>query len=379
MKARVLLLPGDGVGPEVLLQARRALETIGSRWGHELEFREADLGGAAIRAWGVPLPLDTVEACRESDAALLGAVGDPRYDEAPERPESALLGLRKHFGLFANLRPVRLFPALAHRTPFRPEILDGVDVLFVRELTGGIYFGPRREQEEGSEAFDTLVYSVDEVERIARVAFEAARTRRGRVTSVDKANVLASSRLWRRTVNRVAEDYPDVVLDHVLVDAFAMHILRRPETFDVVLTGNMFGDILSDEASVLAGSLGMLPSASQGAERFGLYEPVHGSAPDIAGRGVANPVGALLSAAMMLRFSLGLEAEAAALEFAVEQTLAAGVRTADLWGDEVSAVQEMSTDPVVSEGKTDSARPATTSEFGDSVLTFLREASRTPS
>jgi 3-isopropylmalate dehydrogenase len=280
-------------------------------------------------------------------------VGDPEFDGAPVRPEQGLLALRKRFGLFANLRPVRLFPETASLTPFRPDVLKGVDILFVRELTGGIYFGPRREQGTGEEAHDTLRYGVDEVERIAHVAFRAARTRRRKLASVDKANVLASSRLWRRVVDRVAEDYPEVELTHLLVDAFAMHILRRPASFDVVLTGNMFGDILSDEASVLAGSLGMLPSASMGRERFGLFEPVHGSAPDIAGQGIANPMGALLSTAMLLRHSLDMEEEARAVETAVGSTLARRILTADLR-------------PGESQGPA-----ATTSEVGEAVLEAL--------
>ncbi|MGW8268352.1 MAG: isocitrate/isopropylmalate family dehydrogenase, partial [Longimicrobiales bacterium] len=249
MKARIVLLPGDGVGPEVLEESRRVLQRVGQIRGHDLELREALIGGAAIRTTGRPLPEETSDLCLEADAALLGAVGDPAFDGADVRPEQALLALRRKFGLFANLRPVWVFPQTAGLTPFRPGVLDDVDILFVRELTGGIYFGPRQEQGEGDRAFDTLLYSVEEVERIAHVAFRAARARRKKLTSVDKANVLASSRLWRRTVERVAERYPEVEVEHLLVDAFAMHILRRPSTFDVVLTGNMFGDILTDEAS----------------------------------------------------------------------------------------------------------------------------------
>jgi len=354
MKARIALLPGDGVGPEVLGESRRVLERVAELRGHELELEEALFGGTAIDATGTPFPPGTVQACEEADAILLGAVGTPKYEGKEVRPEVGLLDLRLRFGLFANLRPVRLFPETAELTPLRPEYLAGVDILFVRELTGGIYFGPRREQGDGSEAFDTLVYRVDEVERIAHVAFRSARQRRGKVASVDKANVLASSRLWRRVVNQVAEGYPEVELEHVLVDAFAMHVLRRPATFDVVLTGNMFGDILSDEASVLAGSLGMLPSASLGEGTFGLYEPIHGSAPDIAGKGVANPIGALLSTAMMLRHSLQLEEEAEAIETAVASVLAQGIRTPDLGA-----------------GK---GKASTTSEVGDAVLSAVEAA-----
>jgi 3-isopropylmalate dehydrogenase len=330
--ARIVLLPGDGVGPEVVAEGRRVLEAVAASGGFGLEFFEAPIGGNAIDLEGVPLPASTLAACERADALFLGAVGGPRWSDptAPVRPEDGLLALRKRFELFANLRPIPVYPSLVHLAPIRPELLEGVDILFVRELTGDAYFGPRQEQGSGTSAYDTMLYSVGEVERIARVAFEAARQRRRKLTSVDKANVLASMRLWRRTVERVALEYPDVAVEHALVDSCAMHLVRRPASFDVVLAGNMFGDILSDEASVLSGSLGMLPSASIGAGRFGLYEPVHGSAPDIAGRGIANPVGAILSAAMLLRFSLRREDEAAAVERAVEQALGDGAVTADL-------------------------------------------------
>jgi 3-isopropylmalate dehydrogenase len=351
MRANILLLPGDGVGPEVLRESRQILKRIAELRGHEFQLSEAFIGGAAIRATGSPLPPETVDACNATDAILLGAVGDPEFDGREIRPEQALLELRKQFGLFANLRPVRLLPETAELTPFRPEVLKGVDILFVRELTGGIYFGPRQEQEGGSQAHDTLLYSVEEVERIAHVAFEAAGQRRKKLTSVDKANVLASSRLWRRVVDEVAKEYPEVEVEHVLVDAFAMHVLRRPATYDVVLTGNMFGDILSDEASVLAGSLGMLPSASLGEGKIGLYEPIHGSAPDIAGKGIVNPIATLLSTAMMLRHSLDLEEEARAIEDAVATVLATGMRTADLGSGNDT--------------------PATTQEFGAAVAAAL--------
>jgi 3-isopropylmalate dehydrogenase len=330
--ARIVLLPGDGVGPEVVAEARRVLEAVGERRGVAFEFVEAAIGGLAIDLHGDPLPAATLAACERADALLLGAVGGPQWSDptAPVRPEQGLLALRQRFELFANLRPIPVYRCLVHLAPVRAELLAGVDILFVRELTGDVYFGPRQEQGAGVSAHDTMLYTVPEVERIARVAFEAARGRRRKLTSVDKANVLASMRLWRRTVERVACEYPDVELEHALVDSCAMHLVRRPASFDVVLAGNLFGDILSDEASVLSGSLGMLPSASLGSGGFGLYEPVHGSAPDIAGRGIANPVGAILSAAMLLRSSLGREGEAAAVERAVERALEGGALTADL-------------------------------------------------
>ncbi len=332
MRATLTLLPGDGIGPEVIAQAVRVLDRTASRFGHAFTYHEALIGGHAIDTTGSPLPPETLRTAEASDALLMGAVGLPKFDAAPVRPEQGLLGIRKHFGLFANLRPVKAYPALAAYAPLRPELLEGVDLLFVRELTGGIYFGERQEQGDGDSAYDTELYTVTEVERVAHVAFRAAQLRRRKVTSVDKANVLASMRLWRRTVTRVHEDYADVTLEHALVDSCAMHLLTRPASFDVLLASNMFGDILSDEASVLAGSLGMLPSASLGDGRFGLYEPVHGSAPDIAGQGKANPTGTILSAAMLLRYSLGLEEEARAIEAAVESALAAGARTADIAG-----------------------------------------------
>ncbi|MDI9634489.1 3-isopropylmalate dehydrogenase [Geitlerinema splendidum] len=332
MKANIAVLPGDGVGVEVTAAAVRVLETVAVRHGHEFVFQEGLIGGIAIDRTGSALPDETIALCEQTAAILLGAVGGPQWDNptAAVRPEQGLLRIRKHFNLFANLRPVKAYPALAQHTPLRPELLEGVDMLFVRELTGGIYFGPRQEQGDSDSAYDTELYTVPEVERVAHVAFRAAQGRRKKVTSVDKANVLASMRLWRRAVVRVHEDYPDVTLEHGLVDSCAMHLITRPASFDVLVASNMFGDILSDEASVLAGSLGMLPSASLGSGTMGLYEPVHGSAPDIAGQGKANPTGSVLSAAMLLRYSLGLEAEAQAVEKAVEKTLADGVRTADI-------------------------------------------------
>ncbi|RMG86923.1 MAG: 3-isopropylmalate dehydrogenase [Chloroflexi bacterium] len=341
MKATIAILPGDGIGPEVMEQALAVLDKVAARYGHEFAYQEALIGGIAIDKTGDPFPAESERVCEQSDAVLLAAVGGPKWSDptASVRPEQGLLRIRQHFGLFANLRPVKTHPALASHAPLRPELLEGVDILFVRELTGGIYFGQRQEQGDGGEAYDTMLYTTPEVERVAHVAFRAAQGRRKKLTSVDKANVLASMRLWRRTVMKVHEDYSDVELEHLLVDACTMHLLTRPSSFDVVLAGNMFGDILSDEASVLAGSLGMLPSASLGSDTFGLYEPVHGSAPDIAGQGKANPIAMILSAAMMLRYSLRLEEEARAVESAVEQVLDDGARTADIaprGGDYVS-------------------------------------------
>jgi len=332
MEAKIAVLPGDGIGPEVTAGAIAVLDAVGARYGHRFTYEEGLIGGSAIDATGSALPDETLRLAEGAHAILLGAVGGPKWDNptAPVRPEQGLLGIRKHFGLFANLRPVKAYPALAAHTPLRAELLDGVDMLFVRELTGGIYFGERLEQGDGDRAYDTEMYTVPEVARVAHVAFRAAQGRRKKVTSVDKANVLASMRLWRRTVVRIHEDYPDIALEHALVDSCAMHLITRPASFDVLVASNMFGDILSDEASVLAGSLGMLPSASLGEGTFGLYEPVHGSAPDIAGQGKANPIGSILSAAMLLRYTLKLEAEAAAVETAVDAALADGARTADI-------------------------------------------------
>ena len=330
--ANILVLPGDGIGPEVTQQASEALRRIALRFGHDFHFEEALMGGIAIDRTGEPLPAETLRKGEQADAILMGAVGGPKWSDpnASVRPEQGLLQIRQHFGLFANLRPVQAWPELAQHAPLRAELLDGVDMLFVRELTGGIYFGDRQEPGDGDSAYDTMYYSADEVKRVADVAFRAAQGRRGRLASIDKANVLASMRLWRRTVMAVAEDYSGVEVEHLLVDAAAMHLLTRPADFDVIVAGNMFADILSDEASVLAGSLGMLPSASLGTGTFGIYEPIHGSAPDIAGRGIANPIGMILSAAMLLRYSLQLETEAQALEAAVASALAAGARTADI-------------------------------------------------
>ena len=337
---RLAAIPGDGVGPDVVAAAKRALAATGDRFGFAVAWTDLVAGGAAIDAHGVAIRDDDLAACAAADAILLGAVGGPRWDDpkATVRPEQALFAMRGGLGLFANLRPVSVHPALVPASPLRPELLAGVDMLIVRELTGGLYFGSRTEATGAPgarAASDTLPYSEPEVARVARLAFELARGRRGRLTSVDKANVLATSRLWRTVIHEIAAEYPDVALDDRLVDACAMQIVRAPASFDVLVTENLFGDILSDEASVLAGSLGMLPSASIGARRtahglHGLYEPIHGSAPDIAGRGIANPYGTILSAALLLRHSLSLEAEAAAVESAVEAALTAGVRTADV-------------------------------------------------
>jgi 3-isopropylmalate dehydrogenase len=329
-RARVLLLPGDGIGPEVVAAARRLMEAVGG-----FELTEDLVGGASIDEHGTALTDATLDACRGADAVLLGAVGGPRWDTtdpgAP-RPEEGLLGLRRGLGLFANLRPVRPIPALLDASPLRSERIAGTDLLVVRELTGGIYFG--ESAREGERAYDTCVYTVDEIERIAAVAFDAAGKRRGHVTSVDKANVLETSRLWRETVSAGGGAHPEVALDHMLVDNAAMQLVAGPAAFDVILTENMFGDILSDEAAMLTGSLGMLPSASLGEDGPGLFEPVHGSAPDIAGRGVANPLATFLSVAMLLRDGLGRDEEASAVEEAVEAALARGLRTPDLAWDE---------------------------------------------
>jgi len=352
---RVTAIPGDGIGPEVVAAAQCVLDAVGERSGFVIEWSEILMGGAAIDAYGVPIRDPDLAQCAASDAVLLGAVGGPKWDVpgAAVRPEQALLRLRKHLGLFANLRPVAAEPALIASSPLRRDLVEGVDMLIVRELTGGLYFGERQETHDGPngrQAYDTLLYTEPEVSRIARLAFELARGRRNRVTSVDKANVLASSRLWRSVVNEVhAAEYPDVELEHRLVDSCAMQLITSPGIFDVMVTENMFGDILSDEASVLAGSLGMLPSASLGEARtahgiLGVYEPIHGSAPDIAGQGIANPAATILSAAMMLRWSFGRHADAAAMEAAVRGTLAAGIRTGDLMGPDAAGLTRVGTD-----------------------------------
>jgi 3-isopropylmalate dehydrogenase len=335
MHARIVLLPGDGIGPEVVAEGARVLAAVGAKFGHAFDFATHLVGGCAIDAAGTALPDATLAACRESDAILLGAVGGPKWDDpqAKVRPEQGLLGLRKALALYANLRPVKAIPALVDASPLRPERIAGVDLLVVRELTGGLYFGePRFREARGGvvRAVDTLEYTDVEIRRVLRLAFRLAAGRRGVVTSVDKANVLETSRLWREIAVEVGREFPAVRLEHQLVDSAAMRLVTNAASFDVVVTENMFGDILSDEASVLAGSLGLLPSASLGDGPRGLYEPIHGSAPDIAGRGVANPLGTISSVALLLRWSLGLEAEAAAVERAVDAALAAGARTADL-------------------------------------------------
>jgi 3-isopropylmalate dehydrogenase len=348
---RVATVPGDGVGPEVVAAARTVVDAAGARFGFEVTWDEVLAGGAAIDRFGVAIRPEDVERCRDSDAVLLGAVGGPRWDDptAAVRPEQALLGLRAALGLFANLRPVRPHPALVAASPLREDRLRGVDLLIVRELTGGVYFGERTEATGAAgerAARDTMPYSDAEIGRVVRLAFELARDRRRKVTSVDKANVLATSRLWRRVADEVGAAFPDVELEHRLVDSCAMLLVTRPSAFDVVVTENLFGDILSDEAAVLTGSLGMLPSASLGERRtahgtHGLYEPIHGSAPDIAGQGRANPLGTILSAAMLLRWSLGETGAAEAIEAAVDAAVADGARTPDIGGeattDEVTA------------------------------------------
>ena len=356
MEIKLTLLPGDGIGPEVVAEGVRVMSAVADQYGHTLHQREALIGGCAIDATGVALPDDTLALCREADAVLLGAVGGPQWDNpsATVRPEQGLLAIRKTLDLFANLRPVSVHERLLDSSPLRSERLHGVDLLVVRELTGGIYFGEKRREilsDTQERAVDMLVYTTSEIERLVRVSANLARRRRNKVTSVDKANVLETSRLWRSVATRVMrEDFPDVQLEHMLVDACAMHLLRRPADFDVIMTENMFGDILTDEASMLAGSMGMLPSASLGAEgtnargtRMGLYEPIHGSAPDIAGQGIANPLATILSVALLLRYSLFLEEEACAVERAVEEALQAGFVTSDIAapGERVCTTREV--------------------------------------
>ena len=335
MRKNITVIRGDGIGPEIMTQALAVLDRVAQKYGHDFHCTDALAGGCAIDAVGQCLPQATIDACLAADSVLLAAVGGPKWDSQPpeNRPEKALLGIRKVMGLFANLRPAVLFPQLAGACPLKPELAaEGIDFVVVRELTGGIYFGEHRSESRGGEtvASDVMAYSEHEVERIARVAFDMARQRRRHVTSVDKANVLASSRLWRETVTRVAQDYPDVALDHLYVDNAAMQLCRKPSQFDVILTGNMFGDILSDEASMITGTIGTIGSSSLGETTNGMYEPIHGSAPDIAGQDKANPIGTILAAAMMLRYSFGLAAEAAAVEAAVAAVLDEGVRTADM-------------------------------------------------
>ena len=344
MEAVIVLLPGDGIGPDVTACARQVLQTVADKYGHRFTFTEELMGGAAIDACGDPLPPATIDSCKSSDAVLLGAVGGPKWSDpnAAIRPEQGLLKLRSVLGVYANLRPIKIYDELAGASPLKPEILAGVDLLVVRELTGGIYFGEKTRNADS--ASDLCVYHTHEIERIVRVAARLAQGRRSKLCSVDKANVLETSRLWRDTTNRVmAAEFPDIEVETLLVDAAAMHLLSRPGDFDVIVTENMFGDILTDEASMLAGSMGMLPSASLGDSARGLYEPIHGSAPDIAGRGIANPCGAIASAALLLRHSLGLEQEAAAIETAISRAIADGARTADIAarGDAAISTTEM--------------------------------------
>ncbi|HEU5298587.1 MAG TPA: 3-isopropylmalate dehydrogenase [bacterium] len=348
---RIAVLPGDGVGPEVTAEALKVLRAAGARFGIGFEFAQGLIGGEAVERTGAPLPTETLERCRASEAVMLGAVGGPRWDRLPgeRRPERGLLQLRQALGVYANLRPVRVFPSLANQTPLRPDVASGVDLLIVRELTGGLYFGEPRGRTE-HEAVDTLRYRREEIQRVVRIALSAAKERGGRLTSVDKANVLETSRLWREVVEEEARAHPEVAVEHMLVDTCAMQLVRAPRAFDVIVTENMFGDILSDEAGAVAGSMGLLPSASLGDRPPFVYEPVHGSAPDIAGRGTANPAGAILSAAMLLRHSLQRPDAAGAVEQAVEQVIAEGVRTPDLGGG------------------------ATTAEMGDAVAAALTAA-----
>ncbi len=347
MRARIAVLPGDGIGKEVTLEAIRCLEVIAKRFSHDFNFIFAEIGGQAIDNQGTALPEETVDICSASDAILLGAVGGPKWDDpkANVRPEQGILQLRKKFDLFANIRPIKVLSQLKDSSPLKKEVIENVDFIVIRELTGGLYFGKpskKWDTSRGQKAVDTLIYSEKEIERVVTIAFEMAASRKKHLTSVDKANVLSSSRLWREVVDNLSKSFPEVKMEHMLVDSCAMHIIKNPRNFDVIVTENMFGDILTDEASVLTGSMGMMPSASLGnAEvcarksknincRFGLYEPIHGSAPDIAGKGIANPIASILSAAMLLRHSLGLNNEATILEKAVESIINKGYRTADL-------------------------------------------------
>ena len=335
MQKTIAVLPGDGIGPEIVSQAVRVLDCIAAKYGHTFTYHTVDIGGCSIDKYGVPITEENMAKCKEADSVLLGAVGGPKWDSCPAniRPEKALLAVRKELGLFANLRPTKLFPQLASASPLKESVVgNGIDLLIVRELTGGIYFGPRKTEEVDGEqvATDTMPYSEHEIERIGRVAFETARKRRKKLASVDKANVLDTSRLWRATMHKLAKEYSDVEYSDILVDNTAMQLIKNPGQFDVLVTENMFGDILSDEASMLTGSIGMMPSASLSSGTLGMYEPIHGSAPDIAGQDKANPLGTILSAAMMLRYSFSMAEEADAIEQAVQNVLDAGYRTADI-------------------------------------------------
>ena len=361
MKASIAVLPGDGIGPEVISESIKVLEASGNRFNHDFEIESGRVGGNAIDDYGTPLPQETSDTCKDSDAILFGAVGGPKWDDpnADVRPEDGILAIRKSLGLFANLRPVKVYPALINSSPLKPEFLEGVDMMVLRELTGGLYFGKPKKRwntSRGRRGVDTLKYTESEIERILRVGFELAMERRKKLTSVDKQNVLESSRLWREIAIEVGKDYPEVELDHVLVDNAAMQLIRNPSDFDVIVSENTFGDILTDEASVLSGSMGMLPSASLSSlpgksgrrTKVSLYEPIHGSAPDIAGKGIANPIGCILSTAMMLRLSFGMNAEADAIEKSVDAALAEGYRTADIASDGGSEVNTSTMGNVIS-------------------------------
>ncbi len=342
---QITILAGDGIGPEVCEWAKQVLQMVAKGFNHQFKFHSALLGHAAIQATGQPLPATTITTCKSSDAVLLGAVGDPSYDNNPAatvRPEQGLLALRSELGLYCNLRPIQIFDELIHASSLKAELIQGAEILFFRELTGGIYFGEHQQSDDGQSAYDIMVYSKSEIERIAHQAFKAASRRKGKVHSIDKANVLAASRLWRATVNEVAQQYPGVEVIHMYVDNAAMQLIRQPKQFDVVLTGNMFGDILTDAASQITGSLGMLPSASVG-DQWGMYEPIHGSAPDIAGRNIANPLAAILSAAMLLEFSLDMQEESEVVIATVEEVLKQGYRTADIAGTDTPIDQILST------------------------------------
>ena len=351
MKARIAVLGGDGIGPEVVAEAVRVLRAVGSRHQHEFVLEELPFGGAAIDQFGDGLPEHTLHGCLAADGVLLGAIGGPKWGpNAPVRPEPALLRLRSELGVYANLRPIKVHPTLQSASPIKPEIIEGVNLLFVRELTGGIYFG--KKWREGDRAVDECAYTVPEIERVTRMAGRLAARRRNKITQIDKSNVLETSRLWRNVSERVIrEEFPTVTIEHMLVDSAAMQLIRNPRDFDVILTENLFGDVLTDEGAMLAGSLGVLPSAALGDSKRGLYEPIHGSAPDIAGKGIANPIGTIMSAAMLLRHSLGLDAEAAMIEKAVGRALDTGARTADIAAS--------------------GSEPLSTSEMGDAVLEVL--------
>lgn len=341
MRANIVTLPGDYIGPEIVEQAVLVLTTVANKYGHEFLFDERKLGGASIDTFGIPLTEETLAACNAADAVLMGSVGGPKWDsvEATRRPEKGLLALRKGMGVFANLRPCKIHPQLAGACPLRPDIVSQpIDILILRELTGDIYFGKRTRSEDRLSATDEMAYATWEVERLAHKGFKMAAARRGKLCSVDKANVLECSRLWRETVTRLSAEYPTVEVSHMYVDNAAMQLILKPSQFDVIITGNLFGDILSDESAAVAGSLGMMPSASLGEGRRGLYEPIHGSAPDIAGKDLANPLGTILSAALLLRHSLGLESEAKAIESAVSRVLDEGYRTADIMSDGMTRV-----------------------------------------